>query len=192
LSNLKQQQIDFCEHYLANGQRGVDAAISAGYSAKTARSQAHKLLRKKAVKEYISAKKQELLGKLNITQEMIIEEMAKIAFANVTDYLDWNSEELIIKPSYEIPAHKRAAIAEISRTYTKGQSVISFKLHPKLAALIQLGKHLGIFQDKVQVTGKDDQPINVNLSIDEKRARVAELLNRTGADRAISSPGSIK
>lgn len=46
-------------------------------------------------------------------------------------------------------------IQEIS---ISSKGVLTFKLHDKLAALDKLGKHLGMFKDKVEVSGAVNNP----------------------------------
>lgn len=59
LTAMKQRHIVFCEAYLVSGN-ATDAAIKAGYSPKTARSQGHRLLTNADIKKYIEDRNEEL------------------------------------------------------------------------------------------------------------------------------------
>jgi phage terminase small subunit len=53
---------------------------------------------------------------------------------------------------------------------------VKFKLADKRAALVDIGKHLGMFVDRTEITGKDAAPIEIidlsNRTVEELRAIV--------------------
>lgn len=53
-NQLTPQQARFCELYIANGRNGTQAAIAAGYGAKSAHVRAHKLLAMEKVQLYLA------------------------------------------------------------------------------------------------------------------------------------------
>lgn len=75
----KQQQ--FVAHYLANGLNATRAAIAAGYSPKTADSQASRMLKNAKVRRVVDERKEQGLAKLEITAGRVLEAIGKIAFA---------------------------------------------------------------------------------------------------------------
>lgn len=123
---------------------GTQAAIRAGYSAKTAQEQASRLLSNVMVQEALQKRQAQLCTKLEITQERVLEELAAIAFANGTDFVTVTETGLLnVKPTRKVPREKLPAIASIKYN----QLGIEIKLHDKVRALELLGKHLGVFDN---------------------------------------------
>jgi phage terminase small subunit len=58
---------------------------------------------------------------------------------------------VLVVDSDKLPSNVRIAVAEVSQTATGGVRV---KMHDKHAALVSLGKHLGLFADRVQIERK--------------------------------------
>jgi phage terminase small subunit len=81
-SGLTAKQQTFVAEYLANGFNATQAAISAGYSAKTADSQACRLLKLPAVAAAVEEGKRERLEDLEITGARVLKEIGKVAFAD--------------------------------------------------------------------------------------------------------------
>jgi len=73
------KQIDFIEHYLSNGYNGTKAALSAGYSEKTAYSIANELLKKPEIQALIKEKQNEIAKRNNITKDGLIRILINIA-----------------------------------------------------------------------------------------------------------------
>jgi phage terminase small subunit len=76
---LTPKQERFCEEYLID-LNGTQAAVRAGYSEKTAKEQAARLLTNVNLQEYISKRKLALVNKTQITQEMVLEGYKRLAF----------------------------------------------------------------------------------------------------------------
>ena len=137
---------------------GTQAAIRAGYSAKTAQEQASRLLSNVMVQEALQKRQAQLCTKLEVTQERVLEELAAIAFANGTDFVTVTETGLLnVKPTRKVPKEKLPAIASIKYN----QLGVEIKLHDKVSALELLGKHLGetpdnnIFDVIEQSTGEE-------------------------------------
>jgi len=151
MANLTPKQKLFCDYYLIS-LNATDAAIKAGYSAKTAHSIGFENLIKPEIQSYIESKQVKLQEKIEVTQQMVLEELAKIGFSNIQDLMD---EGNTFKDALEIEKTKAAAIESIKvKTTTRtiiGQpdevsQEIQFKMYSKTNALEQLGKHLGFFE----------------------------------------------
>ncbi len=143
---LTPKQERFCQEYLID-LNATRAAIRAGYSEKTANNQSSRLLVNVGIQNKIAELKSKLSKKTNITAEAVINELAKIAFANVQDYIE---EGNLAKDFTKIKRKKAAAIASVKLTESSGKDwstkVTEFKLHDKQAALEKLGRHLGVFE----------------------------------------------
>lgn len=160
---LTPKQETFVAEYLID-LNATQAAIRAGYSARTARKIGQENLTKpdiqKAIQEAMAARSK----RTEITADRVLEEYAKIGFADIKDYLSFRTERAVVdyedekpvfgyqdiielKPSDEIEG---AAVAEVKQT----RYGIEFKLHDKKGALDSISRHLGIFnKDALTVNG---------------------------------------
>jgi phage terminase small subunit len=114
------------------------------------------LMKRPAVKARIEeirrTREQQLHDKFLITKERILQELARIGFADIRKAVKWNGEVI---PSEALDDDTAACIAEITQT----QHGMKVKLHDKMRALDAMCKHLGMFTEKVEVTGKDGNPL---------------------------------
>ncbi len=78
----------FADEYLIdlNATRAYKAAYPSCKKDETANVNGSKLLRNAKVKEYIDIKQKALEEKSGVTQQRIIEELAKIALANIRNF----------------------------------------------------------------------------------------------------------
>ena len=106
--------------------------------------------------------KQALAEKAGVTAKKVIAEMARIGFANMQDYLDLSAPENPTIDLSKITPEQASVIAE-TRVERKGlQRRVTIKLHDKPNALVNLGKHLGLFKERHEHAAQ-----MVNLSIIE-------------------------
>lgn len=161
MDNLTPKQRRFCEEYVID-LNGTQAAIRAGYSIDSAKEIASMLLTKFNVSEYVSKLQKKLSDKTQITAEKVINELAKIGFSNVQDFIDSDNS---IKDISQIDSKKAAAVSSIKKSVTTfgdgkntgTKEVVEFKIWDKVSALEKLGKHLGLFTDRVEITGNIQQ-----------------------------------
>lgn len=148
----------FCKEYVID-LNGTQAAIRAGYSTKTAKEQAARLLTNVNVQARVKELQGAIGKRLDITAEKVVQEFAKIGFSNIQDYIEVGNEVMDLKT---IEPEKAAAVESITTSVTEFGSGASagtktkrtFKLHSKVSALENLGKHLGIFEkDNSQQAG---------------------------------------
>ena len=85
---LNPRQQKFVQEYLKE-PNATQAAIKAGYSKKTAGSIGTENLQKPAIRAAIEAKQEKLAEKAGVTHEMIIAELRKMAFADLSKPADW-------------------------------------------------------------------------------------------------------
>lgn len=90
------------------------------------------------------------ITKYAITKDRIMEELAKIAFAQQTDVMSWGPGGVVVKDSSEL-GDASAAVGEVSGG---GDVPIKVKMLDKQQALINLGRELGMFSQKVDVKGQ--------------------------------------
>lgn len=82
------QEKIFCSQYIKCQFNGGKAATAAGYSQKTSMTKASQLLRKVHIKRYIDFLQNDLAARCDVSAEMILLEMKKIAFANIKNVVD--------------------------------------------------------------------------------------------------------
>jgi phage terminase small subunit len=156
---LTPKQQRFVEEYLID-LNATQAAIRAGYSVKSASRIGVELLQKTQVAAYLSVAQQERSKRTGITADRVIHELALLGFSNMLDYIRTNGGGDFVVDMSRLSRDQAAAIAEVTvETYTDGKGEdaetvkrVKFKLADKRGPLTDLGKHLGIFVDKGEMT----------------------------------------
>ena len=144
---LSQKQRVFVQEYLVD-LNASKAAVRAGYSKKTAFRIGAENMQKPAIKSAIQEYMEQREARTQIAADTVVIELAKIGFANMQDYF---KEGFSIRDIQALPREHAAAIQEVTIDETvtdDGVTVrrVKFKLLDKRAALVELGKHLGIFE----------------------------------------------
>lgn len=114
-----------------------------------------------------------------ITTEQVIEELAKIGFANMLDYAKVSGEGEPYISMSEVTRDQAAAIAAFTvEDFKDGRGEdardvrkVTFKLHDKRAALVDIGTHLGMFEKKLKVDAKLELVPVVNLNASGRSKR---------------------
>lgn len=159
--SLSEKQKAFVREYLTdfNASR---AAIAAGYSPKSAREQASKLLTKDNVRDAISQITGERSEKNEGLADRIINELKAIAFSDISDYFHIQEDgTLQAKMFEEIPKGATKAVKKIKQKVVREPSPFpdteptvtiytELELYDKLKANELLGRHIGMFNDKKQ------------------------------------------
>lgn len=107
-----------------------------------------------------------------ITTKQVIEELAKIGFANMLDYARVSDEGEPFVDLTEVTRDQAAAISAFTvEDFKDGRGEdardvrkVTFKLHDKRAALVDIGTHLGMFKKELKVDGKLELVPVVNLN----------------------------
>lgn len=145
---LTPKQKLFCKYYLIS-LNATDAAIKAGYSKKTANRIGTENLSKPVIREYLESQMKKREEKLDITADKVIAEIAKLAFANTTDILEITDHGVVIKDLTKLDT---SCISSAEEVFDKeGMRLgVKIKLHDKTKNLELLGRHLGLFKDKIE------------------------------------------
>lgn len=181
---MTNKQKIFVEEYLIdlNATRAYKAVYKNVKSDDVAAQAGSRLLRNVKVEEYLNQRMKAREKRTKITQDKVLNELAQIAFANGSDFakvvekplLD-NAGQPITDPSTnepiyyktveleltdKIPEEKKKAIAGIKM----GKNGIEVSTCDKVRALELLGRHLGMFKDKVELeTGEKGVMINIDI-----------------------------
>lgn len=79
----------------------------------------------------------------NVTADNILSQLAAIAKADISDYVEIIDGNAVLKPLDKLPPRKRAAVAYVKNA--AGSKGAEIKLYDKMHALELLGKYLGMF-----------------------------------------------
>ena len=144
---LNEKQKRFVSEYIID-LNAKQAAIRAGYSPKGAEPQASRLLSNAKIQVEIAKAMEDRGKRTGITQDRVLAELSAIAFAKATDYVEVDDDgSAKIKPTAELTEEQKKAIASIK----EGANGIEIKLTDKTKALEMLSRHLGLFNDKLNV-----------------------------------------
>lgn len=140
---LTPKQMRFVDEYMVDFN-ATQAAIRAGYKAKTAHVIGAENLRKPKIAEEIARRQKDLQKRTEVSQDRVVKELARIAFADasVVCVTDFN----------KLTDDQRAAIQGVRPTNFGWE----IKLCDKIKALELLGRHIGMFTDKLEVKGAID------------------------------------
>ena len=155
LKNAKHERV--CQEYIIdlNGTRAYRRVYG---KVKGARVSASKLLSRANISRRIVELKAKRSKKLEITQDMVLRELAILAFSDFRDYGQIVSElatpagRLKLKMFRNMRKGATKAIKSISENITKDGIQIKFKLHGKEKPLELLGKHVDLFKEKSELS----------------------------------------
>lgn len=149
---MTNKQERFCEEYLID-LNATQAAVRAGYSAKTANEQGAQLLANLSVRARIDAALAEQSKRTGVTADRVVRELARVAFANSQDVV--NYDDATVKPDAARDDTAAVASVRVKTIPTKDGPGVEreVKLHDKLKALELLGRRLGLFTDNVNLNG---------------------------------------
>lgn len=159
---MTKKQKRFVEEYLID-LNATQAAIRAGYSPDTAGSIGAENLKKPEIKSRIDKAMAERSRRTGINQDRVLQELARIGFAKITDVVD--PETAQIKP--DASDDDLACIQSIKIKPNEFGTEREVKLYDKKSALVDLGKHLGLFKDKLELNGDMDLHITVDYGEDD-------------------------
>lgn len=146
------KQKRFVEEYLVD-LNATQAAIRAGYSEKTAYRIGANLIQKSSVSIAIQKALARREKRTEVTSDMVVRELARIAF---TDMRTLYREDGSMKLPHELDDDTAASLAGVDTFEETSEGMVigytrKVKRWDKTKALELLGKHLGIFTDKVDI-----------------------------------------
>jgi phage terminase small subunit len=193
---LSAKKAQFVREYLVD-LNATQAAIRAGFSEKTAYSQGQRLLKDVEVAAAVELAQAKRAERTEITQDQVLRELAAVGFARLSDVTDWGTKEVAfgydedgkklraeqigdaVMVQYvdapfvtplnrdELPDAVRAAVAEVSL----GKEGFKIKMHDKVGALEKIGRHLGMFKERVEHSGPGGGPIETTNVSDRDLAK---------------------
>jgi phage terminase small subunit len=161
--NLTPKQALFVSEILVDGNASA-AAKRAGYSAKTADEQGHRLSRNAQVAAEIAKRQGKRLERNEVSAERVVAQLAATAFHDPLSAFDASGKLL---PLDEIdPATRSAMMIEITEGFDgEGNPVQTrkTKFMDRNVALDKLARNLGMFNDKLKLSGDANDPILVMI-----------------------------
>lgn len=198
---LTPKQARFVEEYMVD-LNATQAAIRASYSAKNADKIGPELLGKTRVAQAVAEAIRARSERTEITQDMVLQELALIGFADMGDYVTISDNGNILLDLTGLPEGATKVIHEVTQDeYKEGRGdeardvkKTKLKLYDKRSALVDIGKHLGMFVDRSEVGKPGDFE---KLSDEELDREIATLTNGKdpacrGANGAGQANGSQK
>lgn len=168
-SKLTPKQRAFCEEYVVDFN--ATAAYMRVYSCTeaSARRNASRLLTNADAERYIQELQSQLSERTKITADRVLQEIAAIAFAKLTDAVSFDRGGVSFRDSEELEESTKAALSSVTYSESaQGGVRQSMKMHDKIAALTLLCKHLGIAEGKEE-NGSDQQPV-INIHLPDQAA----------------------
>lgn len=163
----KKQKL-FVEEYLID-LNATQAAIRAGYSPETAGSIGNENLKKPEIRARIDKAMAERSKRTGVNADRVVQELAKIAFVNAMDVIDQKTATVKEGASLD----DTAAILSVKvKTFGDDGLEREIKMADKIKALELLGKHLGMFKDKVELSG----------SLETEKTKLDDLISQMRGD----------
>lgn len=169
---LNEKQEAFCREYIID-LNATQAAIRAGYSAKTASSQGERLLRNAEIKAFISSLIEKRNAAVEVNANYVLNRLVEIDQMDVLDILN---DDGSIKPIRDWPKVWRTTLSglDISTTITNFDETTTenilkkIKWPDKVRNLELLGKHVNVnaFAEKKQDAGTEDLAQSISKLID--------------------------
>lgn len=142
--HLRIQQ--FVREYLID-LNAAAAARRCGYPARIAQERGSKLMARQDVQAAVKQAMAERAARTGITADRVIQEYARIAFADARKYYDWGPWGMKLRPASSLDAESAAAVRIVGRGRRKGPPLTFLRLHDKHRALAMLARHLGLSTD---------------------------------------------
>ena len=164
---MTEKQKIFADEYLIdlNATRAYKVAYPNVKKDETAAQAGSRMLRNVKVEAYIKKRMQDRQKRTEITQDMVLQELAAIAFANATDFAKIINGRVILTNTADLSKEQAKAIAGIKR----GKNGIELKLNDKEKALELLGRHLGMFKDRLEVSGMEAEKAKLDDILQQMR-----------------------
>lgn len=173
---LTPKQKIFADEYLIdlNATRAYKVAYPSCKKDETAAVNGSKLLRNTKVEEYIQERMKDREQRTEITQDRVLQELAKLGFFDIRKLFDDSGKPLDITGLDNETAACIAGLEVMDVYEGTGEDkefvgyVKKYKLSDKLKALELIGRHLGMFKDKVELSG----------GLDTEKTKLDDLLQQ--------------
>lgn len=164
---LTKKQRLFVEEYLID-LNATQAAIRAGYSTDTAKVIGCENLTKPNIRTHIDKAMAERSKRTGVNADRVIMELAKIAFVNAANVIDTENATLKEDATPEDTAAIQSVKVKTIPTKDGEGVEREIKMADKIKALELLGKHQGMFKDRLELSG----------GLDSEKSKLDELIRQ--------------
>lgn len=181
---LNPKQRRFVDEYLID-LNATQAAIRAGYSERSARQHADAMLSRPHIAAAVAEAQATRSKRIEVDIDYVVKRMVEI---DRMDVLDIMTDQMNLKPVSEWPLVWRQYLsgfdlAEMFEGSGQDRDMVGIlkkiKWPDKTKNLELLGRHLGMFKERVELTGKDGAPIQqVSMNAEEFATIAKEMLNK--------------
>jgi phage terminase small subunit len=166
------KQYKFCESFVKTGT-SYSAALEAGYSKQYAKSKSSKLLDNPEVVAEIQRLRQRLNEKAEKSAVDVVNEYSRVAFTDRTSFLKADEHFpgcWVYKSPDELTDDQKALVEKVTASWhtrtrmVDGEQIkvermeYNYVLLDKANALQQMGRHFGIFDDKLRLESGQQNP----------------------------------
>lgn len=151
--NLTEKQQRFCEYYV-EGHNKTLALKKAGYDRCTP-AFSYRFFRSDDIRRYIAWLKVRVVNAHLVQAYDVIDAWMRIAFTDVTDFVNINPYSISLKPASEIDG-------QLVKSIKSGRDGISIEFYDKMRALENLAKYM------------DDMPDDVKTRIEKRKVELME------------------
>lgn len=153
MARLTKKEKQFIQEYLVD-LNATQAAIRAKYSPATARQIGAELMTKEKIRDAIEEAMAIRARRTGITQDRVLNEIAKVAFLNATDVIDMDEATIRGDANREDTAAIASVRVKTIPTEVGNITEREVKTYDKLKALELIGKHIGLFSDSLKLSGE--------------------------------------
>lgn len=184
---LNERHERFCQEYMID-LNATQAALRAGYAENSAGQQAFALLKNHEIQARLTELKAEREKRTQISADNVVRELARLGFSDIRKLLTDKDQ---LRPISSLDDDTAAAISSFEVVTKPGaevdedgnrtvEYVHKIKMWDKNSALEKLAKHLNMFVDRVEHTGKDGKDLIPEMDDMELARRAAFLLAKAG------------
>lgn len=155
----------FVAAYLTNGRNATQAAITAGYSQKTAAVKASQLLREVKIAQQVAVVSERAAAIAGLTIERTLQEVARVAYFDPRTLFrpdgslkapdEWDDDTAAAVAQLEVEEHFDSSEGEGKQPKVYGFSTKKLKIWDKNAALEKAMRHLGLYEKDNRQRGAD-------------------------------------
>lgn len=157
---LTAKQKRFVEEYLID-LNATQAAIRAGYSVESAGDIGSENLKKPDIRAHVEKALAERSKRTGVNADRVLMELARLGFVNPGKLI--NFDEATVKKDAAEDDLAAVASVKVKTIPTEDGDIVEreVKLYDKNKSLELLGKHLGMFKDKLDING--DMELNIKV-----------------------------
>lgn len=168
MANLTPKQQRFVDEYLID-LNATQAAIRAGYSKDSAKEIGCENLTKPNIQEAIAEANKSRQQRIQVDADYVLRRLVEIDQMDVLDIMDDKHNLLPLSEWPKVWRQYLSSLESLELSDADG-AVKKIKWPDKVKNLELLGKHVsvGAFKDKVEMTGKDGEPMQTNVTVATK------------------------